>query len=70
MVIDPAYGVARWTGQLLEQCELSGSPDHVGSVTFLSTGDVHHLGSMAQRLIGETGERLEVRWEGEKLVSE
>ncbi|HEY70858.1 MAG TPA: glutamate racemase [Anaerolineae bacterium] len=69
IVIDPADGVARWTERLLEQCELSGPPDHVGSVTFLSTGDVHHLGSMAQRLIGETGERLEFRWDGDQLVS-
>ncbi len=67
MVIDPADGVARWTGRLLEQCALSGLPDHAGSVIFFSTGDVHHLGSMAQRLIGEVGELREVRWDGDAL---
>jgi glutamate racemase len=69
MVIDPAHGVARWTGKLLEQCKLSGPAEHIGSVTFISTGDVHHLGSMAQRLIGEDGDRLEVRWDGDNVVS-
>jgi glutamate racemase len=67
-VIDPALGVARWTGQLLEQLGLSNAPDHTGSVTFLSTGDVQHLAAMAKRLIGETGEKIEVHWDNDNLV--
>ncbi len=68
MLIDPAEGVARWTGHLLEQRGLEAAQDHQGSITFLSTGDVTHLAAMAQRLIDESGRTVAVHWEGSDLL--
>lgn len=70
MLIDPSEGVARWTGRLLQQHGLESPRDRQGSITFLSTGDVTYLAGMAQRLIGETGRMVPVRWKGDDLLAE
>lgn len=68
LLIDPSEGVARWTGRLLEQRGIDAVGDRQGSITFLSTGDVTHLTAMAQRLIGESGQSVSLRWKGSELL--
>jgi glutamate racemase len=69
ILIDPSGGVARWTCQLLDQRGLGAPQDREGEIIFISTGDVHHLASMAERLIGETGSIISARWDGNDILT-
>ncbi len=69
ILLDPSEGVARWTAQLLDQRGLRAPQDREGEIVFISTGDVHHLASMAERLIGETGSVISARWNGNDVLT-
>ena len=62
-VIDPSPAIARQAARLLAEGGQTAASGAAGATTFVSSGDAAGLASMAQRLIGETGEARQAEWD-------
>jgi glutamate racemase len=66
-VIDPSPAIARQTGRVLNQRDLSNSSDKRGQLMYYTTGDPIRFEELSKHLIGETGIVSLVYWRRMKL---
>jgi glutamate racemase len=50
-IVDPSPAVARQTKRVIGECQ--NAPDHIGQISYFTSGDPHHFRAMAARLMGE-----------------
>jgi glutamate racemase len=61
-VIDPGPAVARQTGRVLAARGLENAANHVGQLTFCTTGDLAAFRTLVQRLVNLPGEFVKLAW--------
>ncbi|MDH5506013.1 MAG: glutamate racemase [Anaerolineae bacterium] len=69
-VIDPASGVVRHVGRLLEQHGLASAKPAGGRTRYLTTGDAAAMETQLEGLLGVSGEVAQVRWGRELSLGE
>jgi len=68
-IIDPAPAISRQVQRLLNQHNLSGKAQEIGSRTYISSLDGAALADQVERLLGERTEARTARWSGKRLDS-
>jgi glutamate racemase len=61
-IIDPAPAVARQVGRVLAQSGLGASQTQSGSVNLFTSADKETLGPLAERILGEEIQIVEIPW--------
>ena len=66
-VIDPSPAIARQTGRVINQHDISASHEKHGQITYYTTGDPIRFEELSKRLIGDPGVVRQVYWRRKKL---
>jgi len=66
-VIDPAPAIARQTGRIINQHDISASHEKLGRIDYYTTGDPIRFEELSKSLIGEPGMVRQVYWRRKKL---
>ena len=66
-VIDPSPAIARQTGRVLNQHDLSADHEKQGKIIYYTTGDPIRFEELSKSLIGEPGIVRQVFWRRKKL---
>jgi glutamate racemase len=66
-VIDPSPAIARQTGRVINQHDISASHENHGQITYYTTGDPIRFEELSKCLIGDPGVVRQVYWRRKKL---
>ena len=66
-VIDPSPAIARQTGRVINQHDISASHEKHGQIYYYTTGDPIRFEELSKCLIGEPGRVRQVYWRRKKL---
>jgi glutamate racemase len=67
-VIDPSPAIARQTGRVLSQRDLTASPGKRGQLIYYTTGDPIRFEELLKLLVIEAGKVKQTQWRGKKLI--